>query len=458
MGDHSLQLSVSRGDEVLKENLRYRKVVWHDGTFVTPEHFPQLNRYHEKLLHTHIDAIDAFRVGIIQLDCLFDGESVEIKTYRAIMPGGEVVDIPDVDDPPDIRSDIPAGDQIDVYLGMRETSSLLDVMSVDNREDWKVELEKKDLRILFSGEESDGYRRLKIAELVRSDATEDMSLNEKYVPRLFYFSASPYLMRLLGGLIATLIDKRKELSEVCLPDDEKQALYSIEGVEMLVALTIQTLSRSIPVLRHFHRQLGGKVHPEVVFRELSSLAGELSSFVVDADAENLPEYKYSDLSTAFTDLTQKIETFLDLVQPKRRWEKIELEKADEDLQGLSRFYSEELANKAIDGSQLYLGVNASNTTLIDRITKQKTIRRITAPDRIDEYIRQPDLPTGTAENRLAEITVIHRLPRMTPMKEGHQYFLVRTDSVDWEDILRQNKLAIGIPAGETEIELVAIRN
>jgi len=84
---------------------------------------------------------------------------------------------------------------------IREFAQIADFNTGTNEQE--LAAAKKNLRILFSGESSDGYERLKIAELT-GIADDTIVLNEDYIPPCFVISASHYLMNTISGIISSL--------------------------------------------------------------------------------------------------------------------------------------------------------------------------------------------------------------------------------------------------------------
>lgn len=447
----------------MAQSWQYRKVAWSEGMFLEPEHFQQWERYHERLLHLCFKPIKPFWYGIIELQIddsnIADG-NFSLEHCYAIFPDGSIVDIPYSDDPPELKSiDFSAltrsSSPIKVYLAIRESKDT-ETVPISADSDRTIDLVKKETQILLDDEPADGYQRIQIAELIRAPQNQEISIRKDYIPPLFLVSASYYLKILLDRLIQTLVGKRKELSAIYLP--EQGEVYSLSNVEPLVPWTIQALSRSIPVLKHF-QNIGYRITPEELFRELSRLAGDLSSFIVNADAEKLFEantdakntdakkfaYNHEELSPSFSEMDKLIRSLLSLVKPERREKVIELKKQQVD-RGVTIFHGD-LEGKAIQGRQLYLGVRIISTDERNQVTK--LTRRVTTPDTVQRYIRPP---------KMANITVQSQLPAGVRMLEGYEYFLVANDSVDWEEILNTKVLAIGFPKTQhNEAELVAIR-
>ncbi len=455
---------------------RFRKVVWIEGMQVIPEHFQQSDRYYEKSLHNHLEAIMPFEYGLmdaLEIDVQYDRFVIEV--CRAILPGGIIVDIPELDQPPEPRSDFPNTDKIDVYLVCNESASLTEdaVVNVDRNRTIKVE--KKDLQVIFIDNESRANKPkgLKIAELVKSPFGDSFSVNrEGYIPPLLYVSASPTLKEQLQSLIERLIQKRQQLS-AAFSVDFTGKLYNFAGVTDHVVRMVQTLSASIPVLKHLHLSFERKiqteerfrVHPEIVFRELSRLAGELSICAVDTTPEDFPYYQHDMPLTSFLGegkeqgIIGHIDALLSLVQPERTWQDFRLTALKEDP--YSRYdislYPLDLQGKVINENyELYVGFNRENRDLAEKLRGPDRMREVTnlpEPEQLETYYRTAIEVTPVEEGDKDELLRL----RNVPLDQNLRYFQINSNGIDWVEILEAKNLVIGLPKGEESIELIAVR-
>ena len=208
---------------------------------LTPQHFQQWDRHLEGLVTDRFRMHDPFAWGITRLDInhdgLANGRFVLLKC-TVVMPDGLIMDIPDEDAAPQTRAFAelfhPTMENLSVYLGIPidrpdgmtcqlgkesgarpprflvEHIEAVDTTTGDNPRE--VLVTKKNLRIFFGGEETADTVSIKIAELVRMP-TGAVGLKETYIPACLWMSASPYLLRLLRGLIELLVAKRATFSD-----------------------------------------------------------------------------------------------------------------------------------------------------------------------------------------------------------------------------------------------------
>src|SRR5215813_9250941 len=220
---------------------RYRKVVWHEGMFLTPHHFQQADNYYEELLNLRLAAAMPYEWGVIDLQ--INRESIangifELVMCRAVMPDGLTVIVPDIDLPPDprpIETHFAAGvEQLDVHLAVPTrrigaanfqangdkhdlmarywTDEARTIDEVTGENDQPVMFARNNLRLIFADELRDGYSAIKIAELVRT-ATGQIKVYERYVPPALTISASPWLVNTLRQIVEILITKSSTLGE-----------------------------------------------------------------------------------------------------------------------------------------------------------------------------------------------------------------------------------------------------
>jgi len=78
---------------------------------------------------------------------------------------------------------------------------------------------------------------------------------------------------------------------------------------------LHTVNCYLPVMKHFWTLR--RVHPEELYRVMLSLAGGLSTFSLDEQARNLPDYDHHNLGACFTLLDEKIRVLLETAIPSK---------------------------------------------------------------------------------------------------------------------------------------------
>lgn len=294
----------------------HSRVLWKNGTFLTPQHFQQSDRYLESLLRP----IGAIQFGVVNL--VFDTTSLQqrklgLRRFRAVLPDGTPVNLGrdpltqrDGDDPtpPAQEFGFPSGqERLDVFLTL--PSEIADGRYVERQEEVKdifqagsqrtVLLGDKNIRFAFSGQSLDGLTSIKVAELLHNAAGE-IAISEEYIPSSLVLSASPFFALLLERLLVRIDSRLRD-----------RAKFKDRPEELGV---IQLLSQTSPMLRHLllSSQLSC-VHPSVLFGELLRLAGGLS--VLAQNPPTLPEYDHHDPGGCFRRLEFELNVLLGQATP-----------------------------------------------------------------------------------------------------------------------------------------------
>lgn len=294
----------------------YSKVLWKNGTFLTPQHFQQSDRHLESLLRRY----EALGWGVIdlQLDTTaLSQKRLGVRRCRAIFPDGTPVNIGrdrrtnrDGDDPPPPLQEFSfssSHERLDVYLVLpeklqdgryvEEQAELKDIYNPANQR--TVLIGHKNLRFAFSGQSLEGLLSIKVAELERNAAGE-VALHEEYVAPSVTLGASPFFALLLERLLVRIDSRLRE-----------RAKFKDRAEELGV---VQLLSQESPVLRHYLLPMQlDSTHPSELYRELLRLAGGLS--VLAQNQPTLPEYDHIDLGGCFRGLEFELNTLLGQATP-----------------------------------------------------------------------------------------------------------------------------------------------
>lgn len=313
------------------------KVIWSEGLLIGPHHFQQSDRYHEQTLDLRVRPLAPFGWGAldlhIDLNTLEQRNALRLERFHGVLPSGAVANIPDVDDVPAMRV-IPAelfplvSGHLDVYLALpidrpnghnyRMNGSmalandtryvpafvnLVDECSGENEQ--TIVTAKNNFRLLFGDENDTQFERIKIAELIRLPDGR-ITLNQEYAPPCLVFQASTYL----SGLFREFT-RRLKLMIMSVAAARQRAVTGAgnAGLDRLELIAVHgSLSSALALLNHFNQIR--QVHPEVVYRGLLQLAGQLQILLPAGQSIDLPAYDHDDLAGCFGQLIQSIETLL----------------------------------------------------------------------------------------------------------------------------------------------------
>jgi type VI secretion system protein ImpJ len=443
---------------------RADKVVWSEGLFLTPQLFQQGDRYHESLVHGGLKASGPYFWGLTELEIdrevLPEGQFTIVRC-SGILPDGLPIQIPDADTPPEGRSvkgHLPASaDSLSVYLAIpadrpgalnyrtnadaagrplryhAELVRVADETSEGN--ELEVPMARKSFKILFSGESLDDATWIKVAEVVRTPSGR-FALEDSYVPPAITVSASSRLMAIHHRLLELLSARSNTMSQ------QRRHVSDFGASDMATFWLLHTINSSIPILSHLYR--APDHHPEELYSALVRLAGELSTFALQADPRDLPSYDHANLGQTFGELEAKIALLLETVIPVR-YVVIPLDRTPDSLH-IGRIHDERLIKTA----RFYLGANAQlpAARLIEEIPAKV---KISSPEQINSLI-------GRAI-RGVELTHEPVPPSAIPVKTGFKYFQLSTQGRAWDAIGISKALAIYLPEDlpDLQLELVALK-
>lgn len=463
-------------------NASYYKVIWSEGMLVGPQHFQQWDRYHESVLDFRLRPLTPYGWGVLEVqfdrDQLEKSWTVSLTTFRGILPSGTVIDLPNGDDalltreisPQDF---VPPATRLAVYLALpvarpngvnyctpgangqaNETRYLPDFVSIVDESNGQnvqeITTAKQNLRLLFGNEPSDNLERIQIAEVVKQGSS--FKLEESYIPPSLLVAASARLQKLLKNLLAELIIKRKSLT-AALPQRTPDR-YELNNAASETVWALNLLNGATPLLNHFCQTTN--IHPEVVFRHLLALAGQLS--LLSVQGIDLPRYDHLNLTTTFGRLDQMLRQGLNLVATPfpSDYTTFELEEATTPRGYAILRTKYTLDNRLLTPAyQFYLAIR----TVALEAQRQRVLNEslpeiltIAAYSMIDDYIK---FAVGVP---LRATTA----PIGAPARPELTYFLLDDASLAWESIQAAQTLALYLPPEfrdefkQFDVQLVAL--
>lgn len=448
-----------------------QRVVWSDGMLMAPQHFQQLDLYHETLLDERLLYTVPYAWGSYHLEldeeALASGQ-VGVRSFRGVLPRGTVLNFSagHAEAPPAraLEHHFPAHkNTLDVFLALPlerpgigsyapaseskagrtrhviEPKSVLD--SVAPSEEVTVEFARRNTLLLFGEEARDDHEVIKVAELYR-DRASVLRFSPTYVPPCLRISVSEFVMEGLRRALAASVSKRRSVAEERRHRDTSAVEFAADEVSRYLA--VHALSKSIPLLKHLVED--GQRSPYETYLSLIRFAGELTAFGVEEDPATLPPYLHSDLRSTFEPLFARIMTLLNL-SVASKVVTIPLE-ARPDGMHLGRLQDPEI-HKA--GTRFVLAVQTQAPEhkvyeLVPRVAK------VASWSEIPRYVSAA--LAGVALSPAA------RPPREIPVRPDKCYFLVSTDHATWRGISHERAIAVHLPPPfdpkHTNVELLAI--
>jgi type VI secretion system protein ImpJ len=449
-----------------------QKVVWTKGMFLMPQHFQAQDEYFEQELHFRASTSTFANWGLSGLGVdeasLVNG-LFTLRHCEGVLPDGLTFEMPAAEELPQGRPVEemfpPTQSALDVYLAIpqvrplarnfalpgkaqeptngqvstryiTETRPVIDAtMGSDEK---PIQVGKKSFRLLFGGENLEGFTAMRIAQISRSPAGTYV-LSSKFIPPLLDIAASDYLMMLARRQVEVLTAKSVSLT---LPRKQRgRDVADFTTTEVANFWLLHTVNSYLPELKHIWKVRRG--HPDVLYRSMLRLAGALTTFTVTQSVRDFPDYDHENLGECFTVLDLRIRELLETVLPSK-CVTLPLHLTDKLV------WSGTVADERhLKDSQFILSVSAS-IAVDELITKLPQLAKLSAPNDIGRLVR----------NSLPGIVLRHlpSPPSAVPVKLDNQYFsLVQSGSL-WDALTQARSVSVFVPSeiADPKMELLVV--
>ena len=440
-------------------------VIWSKGMFLSPQHLQAQERFVEDSARFYLDSLNSRSWGFseIQIDtkALSEGR-LAITLASGIFPDALSLDIPASEYPPPARvldecfqggrqscifylavpEYLQGGMNVAVNRSNVSTRFLAQMQMVRDENtgsgEKPIQVARKNLQILAEGENREGSVVLGFTRILRSE-TGMYQIDPTYIPPLIDIHAHPTLKRILSNLIELLVARSSQLSGA--RRQKNQSLADFTASDIANFWLLYTINSHLPVLRHFLESTN--IRPELLFSELSDLAGALTAFSTKIAPKDLPAYSHEQLGVCFGELDRLIRVMLETVIPSN-FVALPLKMVKDTI------YATSIDKDAyFVGSRFYLAIAADirDADLIDR--SQKLLKACSATQ-LETLIR----------NALPGLRLQHvpTPPRSIPVKLRHQYFAIEQGGPVWESVLRARNFAVYAPSDilNPQMELVIL--
>jgi type VI secretion system protein ImpJ len=439
------------------------RVIWTEGMFLQPQHFQQHDRHWEHQWRQRLQQAVAYAWGFTALsldDASLTLGKVGLAAAQGLMPDGTAFSAPGgdatpaaLDIPADARNEIvvlavtlqrPGVVETDAEgaagaMGPRFTTAEVNVGDSNSQldRDAALQIGRLNLRLMLQRDAGEGYATLGVARVVERRADNRVVLDTNYVPPLLHAPAHPVLDGYVRELCGLLNQRGEALAA-------RLAAPGRGGVgEIADFLLLEAVNRNQALFNHLRGV--SVLHPERLYSECLSLAGDLATFRDSRRPANYADYLHDDLAATFRPVIDDLRQSLSMVMEQTA---IPIELQD-------RAYGVRVALIPDVGLQrtatFVLAVSAQlpGDALRARFPTQVKIGPV---ERIRDLVNL-QLPG-------VSLRPLPVAPRQIPYHAGHNYFELETRGNElWKQLETSGGLAMHI-AGEfpgLELEFWAIR-
>ncbi len=308
------------------------KVIWSEGLFLRPQHMQQQERYFERYVQLRAGHASPYAWGFQELELDHDLLAVGklgIKQASGVFPDGTPFSMPGDDPLPPPLDVAPNWRDQTVYLTLPLRSPTqpdsgrpeapadqlfrfrvgeTEVRDASGSVDGMTPLETGSLaaRLLPESQPVEGLTTIALARIVESRPDQRVMLDDAFIPSARSCQASVRLTTFLTELVGLLHQRGEALaSRVALTDRGGAA-------EIADFLLLQVVNRWQPLIAH----LGAAplIHPELLYRYLVTMAGELATFTATGKRpQAFPPYRHQALRESFEPVIAALRTSLSAV-------------------------------------------------------------------------------------------------------------------------------------------------
>ena len=443
------------------------KVIWSEGLLMTPQHMQQLDRYHEQRLNARLGVAEqeSWGVGACELDLpALESGMISVRHFEGVLPDGTPVSFDATSREAPASRPVeghlaPHQAVLEVFVGLaREQEARNNVATTKGgptryyasnelshdrfgeAQPQDVDIASANLRLLFGDEPREDYSAIKIAEIQRA-ADGRLVLSDDYIVPCLRTSASSVLARLLDGLLTAMSARRNALQQSVR--ERADSTVEFTAADVTRYLLLATINSYLPVLRH--AVVAGDLSAKSTYLLLCQLAGQLSTFSTQFDPNDMPRFVYEDLRSTYGSIFAALDGLLQATLQKRYVAVPLTSRGDAMHQGAIE------DERFMQCNQFVLGVQSSVaesevTSVLPRVAKLASISDINSL-----------LAAATSG---VELHATMKPPPQVPTRAGTTYFVIRSDSSYWQNILVERQVAIYLPSpftpSETQVQLFGI--
>ncbi|MGY2374111.1 type VI secretion system baseplate subunit TssK [Pseudomonas sp. SDO524_S393] len=310
--------------------MQLHKVIWQEGMLLRPQHLQHNDRYyHQQLNRTRLLGSDTWGFLDLEFDLQYlDLGKIVVIRARGVLPDGSLFELNTTMNPLVLEVPKNSGRQA-IYLALPlATGNVIETRDSEQAEilsryvacdaqvgdsnagsdsHCQIRCAQPDLRLLLGEQHDDqAYVRLKVAQVSSSTGEGVISLEDEFVPTFIYLQDSRYVSACLKEVISLMANRGDAIAE------RLRGNGTTAGTEVGDFLMLQLINRTEPVLRHYLTQ--PQVRPEVLYRTLLAILGELCTFANDSKRPQMAGcYLHSDQGLSFRELMHAMRSVLSMV-------------------------------------------------------------------------------------------------------------------------------------------------
>ncbi len=422
------------------------RVAWREGQFLRPQHFQQADRSLDSRLRARAELLRPYPWGLSEI--VIDEEMAALGKFavvraRGVMPDGTSFAIPD-EQPPPPPLDLPEDTRdATIYLTLPaaqlgaqefreaesaavETRFLVEEIEVsdsfsDDRGGEPIDLARPNLRFGVTRDQTYGRVLCGLAHIRELQGKRAM-FDDRYIPPVQDIAATRPLKHGLVDILGRCEQRSDELA--------MRAVEATDGGAETFAsfLLLQALNRWIPVLRHLDSL--PVVHPERLYEQLASLAGEIATLIKpERQSPQLPPYNHEDLRASFGPLFDLVQSMLSAVFD-RSAQQLPLEQA-----GPGAWVSTIVDRNLYQHGYFYLAVRAAATA--EEVRQMfPAVAKLGAVEKMRQIVDSalPGVPLRHTPTPPPQLRVL----------PGYVYFELDRGAADWRDFSTATALGLHV--------------
>lgn len=445
--------------------MKIYRPLWNDGAFLAPQQFQQQARWDSHVADTVARMALAHPWGVLSAE--FDDSALALSRLNATrlivrFADGTLVDTDLADNlPPVCNLSVAGQDGVDVEVMLalpllnanggnlddgrdsarprRWQSERVTIQELAGHERSELAVLRHALTLRLSTQENSAYLTCPVARLT-CNAQGQWVQDRHFIPPLLSLSASPVLTSELNDLLHRLQARRRRLMAMRRESNERMADFAVADVALFWLLN--ALNSAEPVLTELHQTPSR--HPELLYRELSRLAGSLLTFSLEHNAEDIPLYQHDAPEQVFPPLFALLDKLLEASLPSRVIA-IALTQGEDREIWRGKLHDARLR----EGADFYLSVRSAlpNHELQTRFPR---LCKAGSHDDVSEVV-------NIALSGMV-IKPLSHVPAAIPMRLENQYFALDLSSDAARAMLEAGNCTFYTPEslGEVKLELFAV--